>query len=152
MTYTPLTSTAFALKDLLLEGIRGLEDFAGVDVTYGWPGRSGDREWIFLGAITWSDEDWSKAGGRERQEDYEISLVINVQTPGASDQEVMEKAAGYMGVIERYIRSTPLPRVALGSPRALTVQLKPKSCGTFPAGDTAIECQFEASIVVMARL
>lgn len=148
MTYTDFTSTAFVYKAALLEALKDLPAFDGVQVTYGWPGRNTEREFLFLGEITWSDEHWTSVSARQREENYEIRTICNVQKPGGSDQEASERAGELIGALEVYLRGHPLP---VTGARSVTVGIVPKSVKAGPY-DAGAEAQFEVGIAVSARI
>src|SRR4051794_29190105 len=95
-------STALSVKTALVAAMQAQTgsggSLPGVQVTFGWPGRNPEREWMFFGDINWASEDWAPYGARHREENYTIDLIINIQAPGGQDSEVEATAFTYFGV------------------------------------------------------
>jgi hypothetical protein len=146
------TSTALAVKQSLAEALQAMTvpggDLDGVQVTYGWPGKDPERQWLFLGKIHWISEDWAAQGARHRQEDYEIDLVINIVGFGSQDEDVEVIAFQYLGAVENYLRLNPFqPATA----QSTAVDVVPTSSATFPTPDGAA-CELAAKVRVSARI
>ncbi len=145
-----LISTALPFKAWALEQIRAIPELEGVQITWGWPGRSIESEWLMLGAIEWTDESWTAVGARGREEIYNVSLIVNVRRPGDSDEAAQTRVAELLGHVETWLRANALPATAIGA-RALTVEMIPRNLRSAPF-DGGIEAQAEVDVSVKARI
>ena len=119
----------------------------GAQVTYGWPGRSPEREWVMVGDATWQTEEWGPFGQKAREEEYTLSLYVNVLRPGDSAQEATDRAFAIFADIEAWLRTNPRPIPG----RNIHCQIVPAGTTT-SAMDDGFECQIKAHIAVTARI
>lgn len=94
-----------ALFDLLSQ-ISWPNDVGATTVCYGRP-RDFSREDVIIGDTSQSSQDWSALGDLQRQEEFEIELLVRVLTPGLTQREATERAFELFGAIELALRSQP---------------------------------------------
>lgn len=76
-------------------------------VTYGWP-RDEQRELVaVVGTSERSEQTTAALGGRSRNEDYGLQVIITVQNPGLTQQQATERAFELLGVVEDVLRDDP---------------------------------------------
>ncbi|MFI8237602.1 hypothetical protein ACIF83_10175 [Streptomyces sp. NPDC085866] len=140
-----MSTNAFAFKGALRDMIRALPALAGYQVTWGYPTRSPERRWVFVGEVQWPDSQW--ATNRSREEVFEISVVVNAQISGATAEEVENELQVMAAGIEDGMKSNP----SLGIHSVVSSDFVPKKVSSFPS-DQVYEGQLESVVRVKARL
>jgi len=138
-------SSAPAVKAIIVEQIATA--LPGVQVTYNFPSTAPEREWVMLGDVTWTKDDWGPFGQRARDEEYRILLFVNVLRPGDSAQESAERAFELLAVVEDLLRGKPFPIPA----RSINVAVEKQSIDGFVV-DEGFESQIKAVVAVTARI
>lgn len=121
---------------------------AGVQVTYGFPGKNPEREWVALLNGQWDSEDWVNISANRKDEKYRMGLVVNVQKPGGTQQEATERAMELLGSVESILRTNT--NITLGVSGVIVAAINPRSLAEYPYSD-GYEAQVEADIYVSAR-
>jgi hypothetical protein len=142
---TTYSSSVPIVKDALVTAFQ--TTLPGVQVTYGWPGRTPEREWVMVGDAAWQSEDWGPFGQRVRNEDYTLSLYVNVCRPGDTVQDSTERAFTIMADIEAWLRLNPRPIPS----RNIHVQIVPQGT-TSSLTPEGFEVQIKAHVAVTARI
>lgn len=75
-------------------------------ITYGWP-RDEQRELVCIGGTIESEQRWVALGGRQRDEDYGLQVIVTVRRPGLSQTQATDRAFVLLGVIEDVLRADP---------------------------------------------
>ncbi|MFF0481053.1 hypothetical protein [Streptomyces sp. NPDC004435] len=140
-----MSTNAFAFKGALRDMIRALPALAGYQVTWGYPSRSPERRWVFVGEVLWPDSQW--ATNRSREEVFEVSVVVNCQLSAATSEEVEGELQRMAEGIENGLKVSP----TLGIQSVVTSDFVPKKLVSFPS-DQVYEGQIEAIVRVKARL
>jgi hypothetical protein len=140
-----MSTNAFAVKGALRDMIRALPALAGYQVTWGYPTRNPERRWVFVGEVMWPDSRW--VTNRSREENFEISVIVNAQISGATSEEVEAELQRMAAGIEDGMKASP----NLGIPSVVVTDFVPKKLQSFPS-DQVYEGQFEAVVRVKARL
>jgi hypothetical protein len=140
-----MSTNAFAVKGALRDMIRALPALAGYQVTWGYPTRNPERRWVFVGEVMWPDSQW--VTNRSREENFEISVIVNAQISGATSEEVEAELQRMAAGIEDGMKASP----NLGIPSVVVTDFVPKKLQSFPS-DQVYEGQFEAVVRVKARL
>ena len=140
-----MATNAFAAKAALRDMIKALPALAGYQVTWGFPSRTPERRWVFVGEVQWPDSQW--VTNRSREEVFEISVIVNAQISGATAEEVESELQRMAAGIEDGMKATP----NLGIQSVVTTDFVPKKLSSFPS-DQVYEGQFEAVVRVKARL
>jgi hypothetical protein len=125
--------------------IKALPALAGYQVTWGYPTRNPERRWVFVGEVMWPDSQW--VTNRSREENFEISVIVNAQISGATSEEVEAELQRMAAGIEDGMKASP----NLGIPSVVVTDFVPKKLQSFPS-DQVYEGQFEAVVRVKARL
>lgn len=102
-----MATTAFDAKSKVVELLAAERALAEVPITYGIDLRDIQREWVAVGKIEWSDDDWAAIGARSRDESYEIALYVNVQKPGGTQREAEARVIEILTTIESALRANP---------------------------------------------
>jgi hypothetical protein len=139
------SSSAPAVKAIIVEQIAAA--LPSVQVTYNFPSTAPEREWVMVGDITWTKDDWGPFGQRARDEEYRIVLFVNVLRPGDSAQESAERAFELLAVVEDLLRAKPFPISA----RSISVAVEKQSIDGFVV-DEGFESQIKAVVAVTARI
>jgi hypothetical protein len=84
---------------------------------------------------------------RSREENFEISVIVNAQISGATSEEVEAELQRMAAGIEDGMKASP----NLGIPSVVVTDFVPKKLQSFPS-DQVYEGQFEAVVRVKARL
>lgn len=121
---------------------------ANLQVTYGHPGAVADLEVMWIGDVSWSDEEWANVNRTKRDEDFNIDLLIDIRVPDSSQQEATERLIEVMGEVEAALREDV--RNPLGVTGVYQVELKPRAIreGVYSEGRWA---NLIAAIRVRAR-
>jgi hypothetical protein len=139
------SSSAPAVKAILVDQIAAA--LPSVQVTYNFPSTAPEREWVMVGDITWTKDDWGPFGQRARDEEYHIVLFVNVLRPGDSAQESAERAFELLATVEELLRARPFPISA----RSINVAVEKQSIDGFVV-DEGFESQIKAVVAVTARI
>ena len=148
----PTASTVPAFIDALLAAMTTA--LPGVQVSAAWPGPDvTDEETLFIGAEV---ENWDleiptmKAGRKQRQETYTVSLEAWVAKPGLlraeSASAARTRAVEIIDAVDSFLADDP----AL-TPSVLWARLEGRGATLVPF-DKGWSCQATASISVAARL
>jgi hypothetical protein len=140
-----VSTNAFAAKAALRDLIKGRPELAGYQVTWGFPTRSPERRWVFVGEVQWSDSEWATL--KSRSEAFEISVVLNCQMSGGTSEEVELELQTMAAGIEDALKANP----SLGIQSVVSTDFVPKKLMSFPT-DQAYEGQLETNVRVKARL
>jgi hypothetical protein len=138
-------SSAPAVKAALVAEVQAA--LPSTQVTYNFPSTAPEREWVMVGDITWTKDDWGPFGQRARDEEYNIVLFVNVLRPGDSAQESAERAFELLAVVEDLLRARPFPISA----RSISVAVEKQSIDGFVV-DEGFESQIKAVVAVTARI
>lgn len=142
-----LTTKAPEVKKELLTLLKADSGLTDVQITNGFVANP-EREWIFLGEITWDNDDdavlKATAAGR-RQERFGISVGVSVQIPGGDSQEAEDRCQELAGIVETVVRSNERLNGLV-----LQMELSPTRLGVWPYSD-GYESQFEGRAVCTAR-
>lgn len=102
------TSSIPRVKARLVELLDGAQ-FPGdrPTVSYGWP-RDPTRELVAVTqTIERTEQTWVALGGKKRDEDYGLQVIITVENPGMTQQQATERAFMLLGVLEDLLRDDP---------------------------------------------
>ncbi|WP_326827364.1 hypothetical protein [Streptomyces sp. NBC_01751] len=140
-----MSTNVFAVKAALRDMIKALPELAGYQVTWGYPTRSPERRWVFVGEVFWPEAMW--ATNRSREEVFEVAVIVNCQLSAGTAEEVELELQRMAAGIEDGMKANP----SLGNPKVVTSDFVPKKLVSFP-GDQVYEGQFESVVRVKARL
>lgn len=138
-------TTAPDVKRAILALIQALPDAETWDIDWGFQ-RNPERSWIMLGAIEWQSSEW--VTNRTREEDYSITLVVNLKRRKATTEETETEAIDVMQAIEAQLHINA--NASLGVFGVTMAELVPKKLDSWPA-DEFCEAQFEATVHITAR-
>ena len=138
-------TSAPAVKAALIAGLA--DALPGVQVTYNAPRVAPEREFVMVGRLTWTKDDWGPFGQRARDEEYHIALFVNVIRPGDGAQESAERTFELLGVVEDLLRAKPFPIAA----RTINYAVEKTWADTWPT-DEGYESQIDAVVAVTARI
>jgi hypothetical protein len=127
--------------------IKALPELAGYQVTYGYPSRSPERRWVFVGEVNWPGHSSQWATNRSREETFEIIVIVNCQISAATSEEVEQELQRMAEGIENGMKANP----SLGLQSVITSDFVPVQVTSFPS-DQVYEGQFESVVSVKARL
>ena len=110
-------------------------------LAYGWP-RDTARDMVVLtGSAPQIDQEWFSVGAHNRDELFELDLVVSVIDPGWTQQETNERAFVLLAAVEAALRASPTLSVAPGvqgpviwcgiKPQKLTVAATPEGREAF---------------------
>lgn len=121
---TTKTSTVPALYGALLAGLTARPGLAGVMVTWGWPGRTPEREWLRIADTAFQQETHALGPTRPRKETYDVDMVVSVIRSADGQREAVERAFALMAEVEDFLRLDPtvastVIRATIGGPGTL---------------------------------
>ena len=140
-----MATNAYAAKAALRDLIKARPELAGYQITWGYPTRTPERRWIFVGEVHWEENQW--INNRTREEVFTISTVINCQLSGGTSEEVELELQRMAEGIEDALKANP----TLGIQGIVYSDFAPNKLTSFPS-DQAYEGQLEAVLRVKARL
>jgi hypothetical protein len=140
------TSTVPTFKAALLDRLQARDGLAGVQVTYGWPSGSVQRETIMLGGVTGTQE-FRTINARQRMEEYALDVFITVVREGhGRQQNADQRALELMGEVEDDLRDDPTVNNTV-----LTAELGRFDLQPMASAETR-EARLTLGINVMARI
>lgn len=88
----PSVTNRAAVKQALVDALRGHPNLVDVDVSHGWPGKHLGREHVWLarctGEVTYPHV---MADRKTRQDDYTVTVVFFASNPGTNMEEAEER-------------------------------------------------------------
>ncbi len=142
----PRPTTALLAKEYLFALLGGIAGLAGVQVTWGLDTRDLEREFVYVGAITYADTNWAAIGARARDEDYTIEVVVNAQIYGGTEHEAETRVYALGTAIDTAIQAVPNMAGLV-----TTAILNPRGCVSFPIPE-ACEAELKMAVQIRARL
>ena len=144
-----------AVKGQLVAGVDalGLVAYDGqpVQVTWGDPGGSLEREHIWFDGMRPEDQNWTAIGNLQRGTEFELDLRIVVHKKGGSAREADERAFDLLDAIETYLRDDPEIGLNIAGVLALIVDLG--GWQLVPVfSDQAREAWVDARVRIKARI
>lgn len=115
----PTVSTIPTVKARIITLLVARAGLSGVSVTYAWPGTSAAAEQMFFGETQAVDHEIAniRAGRKQRQETYDLGLVIQVLKPGSTAltaSTVESRAFALAQEVENMLADDPT--LAIGPP------------------------------------
>jgi len=107
-------TAAYRAKKAVLDLLAAQPDMEGVQVSYGWPGRTARREVLYAGHADWNTEllTFAPAGGRnQRKEEGTAEFHIYVRKPGGDYEAAEARAVEIGAVLEEFLAGNPLSGV-----------------------------------------
>jgi hypothetical protein len=105
---TVTTSIRHSLKAHLVDLLSAAPGLAGVQIAYGFPGDSMERECVYVARVTGTVEILLMQGGRKQRDDqFTITLIIQAGLDGGSEQASEERASEMYAVVENVLADDP---------------------------------------------
>ena len=99
------TNTTFpATKAYLRDELRKIKALRGVQVEYGYPGETIEKQCIWLAGVDGSlSVPTMMAGRHSRDEDYAVTILIDVLMQAGTVEEAERKACDFFDAIDNFI-------------------------------------------------
>ena len=106
-------TNAYAAKKATIDRLSSAPSLADVQVAHTYPGKNPERELIYGGRVTFESQRIGLGGlsGPQRAETVKVTLHVEVVKPGATPEELEERAAEIGGLLEDALLSFELPGV-----------------------------------------
>lgn len=139
------TTNALAVKAALRDMLTGLPSLAGVQTTWGFPGREPEPKWSYVGKVDWDTSEW--ATNRSRQERFVIDVTFSVQLFAATAEDAERAVMALAADAEAALKDNP----TLGIAAVVSSDFIPRRLGSWPIDD-GFEAQLEINAAFTARL
>lgn len=140
------TSTVPTLKANLMTRLLARTGLTGVQVSYGIPLPDPQPEFIWLGDVD-GDQYFAALGHRAREEDYTLTVTVDVLRRDSDQQSATERAYAIAAEIENELRDDPTVNGAVR-----TAEIKGRMRLSERHDDQAREAMLELSIYCQHRI
>ena len=108
---TPQTTTMFAVIDYLVTTFTNDNQLGGatppLQVVEGNPGGDAQQEFISIGEAIAGDESWAGLGATSSDEEYTVTVYVQVETPGNERAEVQARVKAIYSRCQQLLRADP---------------------------------------------
>ncbi|WP_144121127.1 hypothetical protein [Catellatospora sichuanensis] len=141
-----MTTRAPAVKSFLRDLLTDMPMTSAdkLQVSYGYPVRSVERKWTFVGEITWDEIRW--VTNRSREETFSITVGFSAQITGGTPEEVENYVTAMASDFEAELAANPGM-----SGLAITSIFTPKRMNSWPVDPALYEAQFETVVTATCR-
>lgn len=100
-------STAPAVKAAVAQLLRTRPGLTGVQVSVGHPGQSIEPDCLIVSVVTGARQEARSIGGRHRDEDYTLDVIVSVARTDEDQETVTARAYELLAEIEDALRDDP---------------------------------------------